>query len=176
MNIITLDEETFEALFYEYFPRLCNYAKHFLQDEYVAEELVQETFIKLWEKYRGTSSSRWSSLLFTILRNGCLDRLRGQSLRKGLFVSESMMGLCDEKLYHMDFCDATTDHEILYNELVQSLNEKINSMPPRCREVFMMSRHEGKTNREIADMLGITEKAVEKHITKALKIMDEIKK
>ena len=67
-----------------------------------------------------------------------------------------------------------SDSKTLYDELVQNLNEKINSLPPRCREVFIMSRQEGKTNREISGQLGISEKAVEKHITKALKIMDEI--
>ena len=66
------------------------------------------------------------------------------------------------------------DKCVLIIQLIQNLNEKINSLPARCREVFVMSRHEGKTNREISNALGISEKAVEKHITKALKIMDEI--
>ena len=53
MNLIALTETSFESLYYEYSGRMCNYAKHFLQDEYSAEELVQETFIRLWEKYQG---------------------------------------------------------------------------------------------------------------------------
>jgi len=175
MDISSLNETTFENLFYEYSPRMVNYARHFLQDDYAAEELVQETFIKLWEKYQGKSSSSWSPLLFTILRNGCLDRLRSLSARKGLALSESITDLCEERLYRMDMSAySASDSKTLYNELIQNLNEKINSLPARCREVFVMSRHDGKTNREISNALGISEKAVEKHITKALKIMDEI--
>jgi RNA polymerase sigma-70 factor (ECF subfamily) len=175
MNISTLNETTFEDLFYEYSPRLVNYARHFLQDEYAAEELVQETFIKLWEKYRGRTSSTWPSLIFTMLRNGCMDRLRSLSARKGLKFSESIGDLCDEGLYRLEFlAGSTSDGKTLYDELMQNLNEKVDSLPPRCREVFIMSRQEGKTNREISKALGISEKAVEKHITKALKVMDEI--
>ena len=175
MKISTLTETVFEALFYEYSPRLCNYAKHFLQDEYAAEELVQETFIKLWEKYQGTASPAWPSLLFTMLRNGCIDWFRSVGIRKGLVISDSLSGLCDERLYRLDFHGAT-DAKTLYDELLQNLNDKINALPARCREVFILSRQDGKTNREIAAMLGISEKAVEKHITKALRIMDEITK
>ncbi len=173
LNITTLTDETFEALFYEYSQRLCNYARHFLQDDFIAEDLVQETFVKLWEKYKGTSSSRWSSLLFTILRNGCLDRLRGLSARKGLFISESLADICDEFLYSADFRGSCTPEEkTMYEELIRSLSESVNGLPPRCREVFILSRQDGKTNKEIASILGVSEKAVEKHITKALKIMD----
>lgn len=175
INISSLNETMFENLFYEYSPRLVNYARHFLQDEYAAEELVQESFIKLWEKYKGKTSAGWASLLFTIVRTGCLDRLRSLSARKGLSLSETIADLCDERLYRLDMSAVSpSDSKTLYDELVQNLNEKINSLPPRCREVFIMSRQEGKTNREISGQLGISEKAVEKHITKALKIMDEI--
>lgn len=174
MNIITLNDTSFESLFYEYSPRLCNYARRFLQDDYVAEDLVQETFMKLWEKYNGTSSSRWPALLFTILRNGCMDRLRVLSARKGLFVSESIINICDEYLYSADFRgECTPEEKTMYEELIKNLNERVNTLPPRCREVFMLSRQDCRANKEIAVMLGISEKAVEKHITKALKIMDK---
>ena len=173
LTITTLTDESFESLYYEFAPRLCNYAKRFLQDDFVAEDLVQETFVKLWEKYNGTSSSRWSSLLFTRLRNGCLDRLRAMSARKGLFISESVADLCDEFLYSADFRGSCTPEEkTLYEELIRSLSDSVNGLPPRCREVFILSRQDGKTNKEIATLLGVSEKAVEKHITKALKIMD----
>ena len=177
MNLITLTETVFESLYYEYSGRMCNYAKHFLQDEYSSEELVQETFIKLWEKYQGKVSSAWPSLLFTMLRNGCVDKFRTLSSKKGLLVSESLTNLCEERLYNMDFlCAGTTDDNTLYDELVKNINEKVNSLPERCREVFLLSRQNDMTNKEIAEFLSISEKAVEKHITRALKKMNEITK
>ena len=177
MNLTTLTEAVFEALYYEYSCRMCNYARHFLQDEYSAEELVQETFIKLWEKYQGKVSATWPSLLFTMLRNGCVDRFRVLSSRKGLMFSDSLTALCEERLYNLDFlCAGTADDRTLYDELIRDINDKINSLPERCREVFVLSRRKGMTNRQIAEFLSISEKAVEKHITKALKKMDEIKR
>lgn len=177
MNLIALTETAFESLYYEYSGRMCNYAKHFLQDEYSAEELVQETFIRLWEKYQGKVSSTWPSLLFTMLRNGCVDRFRTLSSKKGLLVSESLANLCEERLYNLDFlCTSTTDDRTLYDELIRNINEKINSLPERCREVFLLSRQNDMTNKEIAEFLNISEKAVEKHITRALKKMNEITK
>ena len=63
----------------------------------------------------------------------------------------------------------TTDSDTLYNELTRQIEQVMEELSPRCREIFTMSRFEGLKNREIAQQLGISTTAVEKHISKALK-------
>jgi len=161
-----LNETTFERLYYTCGPRLCNYACRFLQDMQMAEDLVHDSFIKLWEKYEGKECAACVPLLFMIVRNKCLDHLKLLTLKRGVEVVRCQKSECDEMLYSLDF---GADDRTLYKELEEEIRKVVDSLPERCREVFLMSRMDGMKNKEIAAALGISEKAVEKHITRALK-------
>lgn len=160
-----LDKSSFERLYYSYTPRLCNYAHRFLQDKQMAEDLVQESYVRLWEKYAGKDCDTCIPLLFMIVRNKCLDHLKHLSLKRSVF-SAPIHPECVESLYSLDF---GADDKTLYAELEKEIRKVAESLPDRCREVFILSRMEGLKNKEIAQRLGISEKAVEKHITRALK-------
>ena len=161
-----LDETSFERLYYTYAPRLCNYAHRFLRDRQMAEDLVQESFVKLWEKYMGRECESCIPLLFMIVRNKCLERIKQLTRKRGVEAIRHQQPECDEMLYALDF---GTDDRTLYHELEEEIRKVADSLPDRCREVFLMSRMDGMKNKEIAQALGISEKAVEKHITRALK-------
>jgi RNA polymerase sigma-70 factor (ECF subfamily) len=105
-------------------------------------------------------------LLFMIVRNKCLDRVKQLTLKRGVEAIRHQQPECDEMLYALDF---GTDDRTLYHELEEEIRKVADSLPDRCREVFLMSRMDGMKNKEIAQALGISEKAVEKHITRALK-------
>jgi RNA polymerase sigma-70 factor (family 1) len=163
---------SFEFLFKAYFPRLFGYALRFVPDEEDARDLVQDCFVALWEKKENITSDSIVSMLFTMVRNSCLNYLKHQSVvrKHQLTCLEKNAG--EEYLYHADML-MHTESKLLLDELQEQVNWVIDSLPPRCREVFLMSRNEGLKNREIAEKLMISTTAVEKHIAKAIHLFQQ---
>lgn len=161
------NDEAFEYLFKNYYPRLRGYAIRFIEDEEAVRDIIQECFLRFWEKRSFLSALSLTSLLFAMVRNSCLNYLKHQSLveKHQLEYLATMEG--EERLYYADFA-LDAEHKLLYAELQEQINIVINQLPDRAREVFVLSRFKGLKNREIADQLQISTTAVEKHISKAL--------
>lgn len=161
------NNQAFEYLFKNYYPRLRGYAIRFIEDEEVSRDIIQECFIKFWEKRAVFSSISVTSLLFAMVRNGCLNYLKHISVVEKHQIEYLAAIGGEERLYYADFtCD--TDQKLLYEELEEQIKQVMEQLPDRCREVFIMSRFEGLKNREIAEKLQVSTTAVEKHISKAL--------
>lgn len=165
-----LDETIFEGLYYKYSDRLYNFAFRFVSDEHTAQAIVHEAYGTLWEKFEGKESDAWQALLFRIVRNRSIDTLRHQSSLRIVSLTDSFRNVCDEGLYQMDFAVNDSDRKTIYDELTANIHSIMGKLPDRCREVFMMSRFQNMKNKEIAAALKISEKAVEKHIHKALTV------
>lgn len=165
-----LDETIFEGLYYKYSDRLYNFAFRFVSDEHTAQGIVHEAYGTLWEKFEGKESDAWQALLFRIVRNRSIDTLRHQSSLRIVSLTDSFRNVCDEGLYQMDFAVNDSDRKTIYDELTANIHSIMGKLPDRCREVFMMSRFQNMKNKEIAAALKISEKAVEKHIHKALTV------
>lgn len=166
-----LDKSTFESLYYQCGPRLEAYARKLLRDGHLAKDLVQDVFVRLWVRYQGKSADSWPSILFTMVRNRCIDCLRHLAFKRSLTVPDVDITEQEERLYMRVFEGEKegTDVKLLTEELSSQILSVTESLPPRCREVFQMSRNEGLKNSEIALRLGISEKAVEKNISRALR-------
>lgn len=162
------DNQAFEYLFKTYYPRLRGYAVRFVEDEETARDIIQECFMRFWEKREMLSAVSVTSLLFAMVRNGCLNYLKHLSIVEKHQIEYLATIDGEERLYHTDF-SLDTEHKLLYAELQEQINIVIGQLPERSREVFLMSRFKGLKNREIADKLQISTTAVEKHISKALK-------
>lgn len=168
--VMTLDEDLLESLFYRYSQRMENFAAHILGDAAAAEDVVQDSFVKLYSKYRGKDEKNFAPLLFTVLRNSCKDTLR-RRLSKGNVITTDFSDITEsEKLYSSIMLNGSGD-ALIYDELVKEVEIVLSSLPERCREIFVMSRIDGLKNKEIAFRLGITEQAVKNQISKALKIL-----
>ncbi|MCC8171458.1 MAG: RNA polymerase sigma-70 factor [Parabacteroides sp.] len=161
------NKQAFEYLFKSYYPRLRGYAIRFVEDEETVCDIIQECFLHLWEKRTYLTSLSLSSLLFAIVRNGCLNHLKHQAIVEKHRIEYSSGFQGEERLYATDF-SMDTEYKLLYDELQQQIGLVIGRLPERCREVFILSRFEGLKNREIAEKLHISLKAVEVHISKAL--------
>lgn len=181
MKTITDNEAVFEALrsgdatayatlFSAYYQRLCRYAMRFVRDDAATEDLVQDCFLRLYERREALTPTSISSLLFTMVRNRCLNYLKHQVLVDGYQTEALKQSGGSEQLYALDMT-GNADAVVLYDDLRHQLDAIIDALPPRTREVFAMSRNDGMRNKEIAAALGISEKVVEKHITKALAAM-----
>lgn len=156
------DPQLFDELFKQYSKPLFYYAVKFVEDE-VAQDIVQDVFIKLWSDRSIIISQSLNSFLFTMVRNSCLQQLEKQKVRNRYLESTRLMLQEEELRYFMDEKPA-----LIEQELEDKLNEVLNALPERCRQIFNMSRFENRKNKEIAEELEISVKAVEKQITKAL--------
>lgn len=158
----TRNPELFDDLFRQYSKPLFYYAAKFVDDE-AARDIVQDVFVKLWSDQSITIKQSLNALLFTMVRNSCLQQLEKQKVRNKYFESAKLKLQEEELRFYME-----EKNSLLEQELENKLNEVLGSLPDRCRQIFTMSRFENKKNKEIAAELDISVKAVEKQITKAL--------
>lgn len=156
---ITISE--FEALFKQHYQELCGYANSYLKDLEAAEEMVQSTFVRVWERREQLEihSSR-RSYLYSAVKNACLNQLKHLKVR-------------DEYKAHNERVLASAHYsaedEYQANQLEERIRASIESMPEGRREVFKLSRFEGLKYREIAERLKISVKTVENQMGSAIK-------
>jgi RNA polymerase sigma-70 factor (ECF subfamily) len=154
--------ETFDEIFRQYAKPLFYYAAKFVGDDQ-AKDIVQDTFAKLWADKSLVITKSLNSLLFTTIRNRCLQQLEKEKVRNKYVESTRQKLQTEELQFYMD-----ERSSLMEQELEDKLNEVLKNLPDRCRQIFTMSRFENKKNREIAEELDISVKAVEKQISKAL--------
>lgn len=159
------DITVFEMIFRNYYQPLCNYAYTFLQDKEDAEEIVQSTFLLVWEK-RDALAIRTSvkPYLYAMVRNACLNVLKHQKVKQRFAGEEIAMA---------DRSRDDVSQHVASNELELRIKVAMNELPEQCRMVFKLSRFEELKYAEIAEQLNISVKTVENHMGKALKIMRE---
>lgn len=161
------NNKAFEFLFKSYYPRLRGYAIRFIEDEETVRDIIQECFLRFWERREQLAAISLSSLLFAMVRNGCLNYLKHKSIVEKYQIEYLATVDGEERLYYADFM-LDAEHRLLYKELQEQINIVLNQLPDRSREIFVLSRFSGLKNREIADKLQISTTAVEKHISRAL--------
>ena len=148
-----------DSVFQTFYRPLCLYAIHYLQNMDEAEDTVQDCFVRLLERNPMNMPENLKSFLYTSVRNACIDRLRRQSP----FVSE---------ISPSDLSGVISDEQAVASSFREAeLWTAIEQLPDRCREIFLMSKRDGMTYREIAEELSLSEKTVEHQISKALKVL-----
>lgn len=152
-------------IFKIFYQPLCRYACSFLNDREEAEEVVQSTFIQVWEK-RGSIEVQTSfrSYLYRMVRNACLNVLKHKKVKQAHAMHELAVGQEAHESVH---------ETLLSSELELKVGEVMMDLPEQCRIIFQLSRFEGLRYGEIAEQLQISVKTVENQIGKALKIMRE---
>lgn len=159
------DKASFEEVFRCYYADLVNYCNRYVNDDDDAEEIVQDIFTKLWFKHEYININvSLRSYLYKAVRNHALNHLNYIKHREKFqqYVGFSTMN------------NQNTPLNRLQEEDIKSrLDKTILTMPDKCREVFELKRFEGLRNRDIAEQLGISLKAVEKHIAKAISLLKD---
>lgn len=153
----------FRIFFDQHYQRLCSYAFSFLKDEESCEDIVQDIFIKIWLNRQDLiGSEQLKFYVFSAVRNNCLTRL--QKNKKYRVVEMNDEDEVEEIIIKLDPEDEKTNP----TELIA---KALDRLPPKCREVFLLSRIGNLTYLQIADNLGISIKTVENQMGKALKIL-----
>jgi RNA polymerase sigma-70 factor (ECF subfamily) len=155
------NQKIFGQIFNEFYINLCRFAYTYLKDEDIAEEVVQELFISLWEQ-RDTISIKTTlrAYLYTSIKNRSLNYIRNHKTR-AFHEDEFANNQLHQVDYIINFCEK--------EELNTLVIEAINELPEQCRKIFELSRNEGLSYREIAEKMIITSKTVEKQMGIALK-------
>lgn len=158
-----------EQLFLLYYRPLCLYALHILGDVDRAEDVVQDCFVKTLEKpLLPADSSDYEALLFRMVRNRCIDELRRDNRQAEHISIDAATAQLSELTTPPSADDAWNEADAFE---AARLWTAIDALPDRCREAFLLSKRDGMTYREIAEELGISERTVEHHISKALRIL-----
>lgn len=158
--------DTFKEVFILLYPRLKGYCNLFISDKSQVEDIIQETFISLWDNRSSIKANKTiESYVFVILRNKCLNFLKKQKIENTKVDVETLKVEELQFLYQLDFTEK--EDKSLEEELIESFKDAVNELPDKMKAVFKMCKIEGKKQNEVAEHLGISLKMVEKHISKA---------
>jgi len=159
-SIKSSNQGVFELVFNFYYSGLVLFADRIIKNTAVSEDIVQSVFLKLWETRETIEIRSFRSYFVQCVKNRCIDHIRNQQVKNRFdaHYAETEVVLAEEDLWTK-------------NEISHLLDLAIADLPPRCREVFWMSRYENLKIADIADKLNISKRTVETQISKALKIL-----
>lgn len=155
-----VDKEAFELLFHRYYPMVLNFTKALVKDPVVAEDIAQNSFMKLWlNRFSLQQNLSVKNYLCILSRNESINYLRSARSKN--------VGLDPQFESHLQ--NTNVEDWMSFAETNTSLRNNIEALPPQRKAIFMMSRYEHMSNTEIAVKLNISVRTVEKHIELALK-------
>lgn len=154
------NKTAFEIIFDRYWKRLFAYAFRIYKDENKCEDIIQEMFISLWEKSLDTNILNLEAYLIRSVKYKIANHIRDLKFTP----------IHHEILQNMPNI-LKPDNHMEYEEFEKEIFNEIKKLPPKCQQVFMLSRFEDYTNPEIAEELDISIRTVEKHISNALKFL-----
>jgi RNA polymerase sigma-70 factor, ECF subfamily len=163
------DELAFEKIFKSNNSQIVGFCNQFIADWDKAKSLAQEAFINLWlnrEKIETLNGIK--AFLYTYAKSSCLNYIRH---RKIISKYEDLQLQSKEDQLNREVLESFDFNSLEFIELEELIMRSINELPDQCRRVFMLSRFEGKMNREIAEDLNISVKSVEANMTRALKAL-----
>jgi len=162
-QLLTGDENSFGAVYRHYYPAVHAQVSHLVHSPDLAEDITQEIFLKIWEsreKLQGVRS--FKSYLFISARNHTLNVLKK--------AARSETGMSDV-LRYIDKFRNTTEEEVQNNEYLRFIQQKLDELPPRTREIFRLCREQSRSYEEVATALGISRDAVKSRMVHAMKIL-----
>jgi RNA polymerase sigma-70 factor (family 1) len=153
------EEKAFEQLYHLYSLRLYGFLLKLVKDEEIAQDLLQDVFIKIWNKRETIDPEKtFRSYLFRIAENNVIDFFRKAACDKKL--QSKLTAACTEIYSHIE--------ETIYSrEHTSMLNQAVNQLPPQCRLVFTLCKLEGKSYKEVSQILGISVATISNHLQKA---------
>lgn len=163
-RVIGGDERAFDEIFRTWYAPLVRAAETMVRDRGIAEEVVQEVMLELWRRRDSLDPSGTAqAYLFQATRNRALNHLRHLRVQRRVAP----------QLARDETREATAPSRLVAQEIEAAVLEALEELTPRCREVFELSRVQGLRYSEIADLLGVSVKAVEAQMGKALRTLRE---
>lgn len=165
----TAELKSFNQLFTDYQGRFIRFATLYIRDTAVAEDFTIEALMQYWENRHALNpDSNVPAYILTVIKNKCLNHLQHIQVRTD--ATEQMKNHAEWELNtRISTLEACDPNELFTAEAREIVNKTLVALPQQTRKVFIMSRYENKPHKEIAEVLGMTTKGVEYHISQALK-------
>lgn len=160
------DHDAFERLYNQYWNQVYNFCRLYIKSVDDTKEIVQQVFIKIWEARNVIKENEnFKGFLFIITRN-LIFNINKKTFNENFYKFSVLTAFSAEPGYEIE-------EEISATQLKEYIYQLIDTLPARQREVFLLSRKSHLSYKEIAMRLGISERTVENHITKAMKYLRE---
>ena len=161
------NNDTFQFIFKKYYLPLYYYAKKITRSKENAEESVQNTFLKLWEKPEALNIEKsLDSYLYKAVYNNCLNLLKQLQVKEK--YTDNYRRKIQDAEDHYRITAENGQAILIADELHEKIESSISKLPKQCKDIFNLSRREGLKNKEIAEKLGISLNTVTKQISIAL--------
>ena len=160
------DEETYIFLFREYYVSLCAYSRRYVGRKDVAEEIVSDTFMKIWEnRERLEINTSIKAYLFNAVCNNSLNYLR--KLKSKNNIVDYFKETISENIGFESISEDIEEQSLIMENMGQKIEEAVLRLPEQQQKVFRLRRFDGKKTKEVAEMMGLSVKTIEMHLSKA---------
>lgn len=160
-EIMEGNEKAFSKMFFHYLPVLKSFAFKFTKSEHATEEIIQDAFVRIWlSRDKLDQVQNVKAYLYKYVSNECLSYLRKKLNEEKLIANFTV---------HHPKDSNQTNEQIQLNEIKRIVASSVNKLPPKRREIYQLSRNEGKSIAEIAAILGISQNTVKNALVTALK-------
>ena len=157
------DVEAFDLIYEKYSGKLYAFGLKYLKSTAEAEELVQSVFLKLWENYKILKKElSFKSYLFTIAYNDICKLFRKRNYRQKFI---------DDTLYENSQFSSEIEEGIDYHSVLEQVEQIVNKLPEKQKTIFLKSRKDGKSTKEIAEEVGLSPGTVDNYISESLKFI-----
>jgi len=160
----------FNTVYTAYYRKSFLFVKSYVHDELVAEDIVSESLIKLWERMKSQPIEHVQSFLFTVLKNRALDHLKHEAIERKAFklLNDHLKREHEIRISVLQACDPD---DIFSSEIQQIIQSTLANLPDKSRKVFEMSRYQNRTNKEIAEVFNISIKGVDYHMALTIRAL-----
>jgi RNA polymerase sigma-70 factor (ECF subfamily) len=160
--------EAFEELFDVYYDSLCIVAQRFVRSKQVAEEIVDDLFLHLWEiRKKLEVRDNLDSYLYRATYNRCISWIRKNS--KERFLSGDLAFSSEDKILNIPDTSTSPLSCLMNKELRNKIDDAINQLPEKCRQIFILSREFDLTYQEVAQQLNLSKNTIKTQLKIALK-------
>lgn len=157
------EEKGFNYFFTTLYPALLYYSFRITDDKYASEEIVGDSFIKIWQRYNAFNHAKViRSWLYTTVRHASIDWVKSQQRTRSIERNFSSQA---------ETCEMPVQYEIIHTEVLREIFNAIQVLPTRCQEVFKLLFIEGKTLRETAQLLGVSINTIKNQRARGLKLL-----
>jgi len=161
-DLINGEEKSFIYLIDHYNQRLYGYAMTLTNNPAMSQDIIQNVFLRTWEKRKKIAiNTSLQNYLFKSVHNEFVNQYKKN--RSTIILEQKYFDALEKSANSYD--------DISFGKAIEKIMEEVQNLPPKCREVFVLSRKEGLTNIEISNYLDVSVKTVEAHVTKAFSIL-----